>query len=112
MLSWTAKAGGTSRSVRYYDQAEATIKIADSGTRRSLPDDARLVLAEIGNRRSALGGIREALTCDQRDLIDMIGNPLALDRLLPGQRLAAGDSWQHGPDVIEALIGLERTAVC
>ena len=100
------------RSLRYYDLAQATIKVDESGMERTLPEDQRLVLAEVRGSQSVLNGLQNPMTRDALDLIQIVGNTLAIDRLLPGKEQAEGDSWQHGQDTIGALLGMDHVAVC
>jgi hypothetical protein len=111
VVSWSPESDEPGRSLRYYEKAQATIKVAEGGTERSLAEDARLVVTEIRDQRPALAGLYVPLTREEHDLINIAGNPIALDRLLPGKLLAEGDQWKHDASVIGALLGLEHTAV-
>ncbi len=110
LLSWSES--GVARSLRYYDQARAKIQIEDGGLQRTLPATARTVIAEIRDRHSALNGLEHLLTREQMDLLQVVGNTLALQRLIPGRSFATGDSWSHPPEAIGPLLGLDYVAVC
>ncbi len=112
LTQWSKNGVRSNRAIRYYDQADATIKVADGRVQRTLTNDSRLVLAEIRDNRQRLDGLQARLTREEFDLINLAGNPLVLDRLLPGKRLAEGEQWRHDQDVIGALLGLDHTAIC
>ena len=52
------------------------------------------------------------LTREQLDLIDVVGNSLLIDRLLPGDLVANGESWAHDASVIGPLLTLDTVAAC
>ncbi len=112
LLTWSADSKEVARSLRYYDLATATIKVDEGGMERILPEDQRLVLAEVRNSRSTLNGLSAPMTRDGLDLIQIVGNTLAIDRLLPGNEQAEGDSWQHDQETLGALLGMDHVAVC
>jgi hypothetical protein len=49
---------------------------------------------------------------EQLDLIDVVGNSLFADQLLPGEPVANGDSWDNDASVIGPFLGLDSVAVC
>jgi len=112
LLAWSADPAHVARSLREYQTATAKIQVDDGGILRSLPDSQRLVVAEIRDGRAALGGNGSSLTRDQFDLINVIGNSLALNRLLPERELADGESWEHESASIGALLGMDHVAAC
>jgi hypothetical protein len=102
-------------AIRYYDEAKAVIKVEDSGKAPQLDDDRRLIVVA---RRSRDDENRPALYCpdgiltrEQLDLIDVVGNSLFIDRLLPTDRVATGQSWRHEAAVIGPLLTLDTVAV-
>lgn len=112
ILAWSADSAAASRSIRRYSDAGATIKTDNSGIERSLPADRRVIVAEVSGQGAALGGLDGPLKREEFDLIDIEGNTLALDRLLPGKSLREGEGWDHDAAVMGALLGMDHVAVC
>jgi len=112
LLSWPTDSAQPLRSLREYETAVAKIQIEKGGLERKLPEEKRAVVAEVREGHALLVGAEAPLTRDQFDLINVVGNSLALNRLLPGRELAEGESWDHEADAIGALLGMDHVAVC
>jgi hypothetical protein len=112
LLAWSTAPAEAARSLRRYSAAQATIKTDKTGVERSLPAERGTVVAELADVGCAIGGIDGPLTRGEFDLLDVVGNTLALDRLLPGTTLHEGDGWDHDPATIGALLGMDHVAVC
>jgi hypothetical protein len=112
VLAWSADPSAPARSIRRYSEAGATIKTESSGIERTLPADRRLVVAEVSAAGSAISGLTAPLKREEYDLIDVEGNSLALDRLLPAKSLREGDGWDHDAETMGALLGMDHVAVC
>jgi hypothetical protein len=112
ILSWSADAAEGARSLRRYSDASATIKTDKSGVERSLPENRRLLVAELADDGAALHALASPLTREEFDLIDVEGNSLGIDRLLPGKSLRQGDGWDHDAAVIGRLLGMDHVAIC
>jgi hypothetical protein len=100
------------RSVRYYEKAESSVKFRDGRHAPSLADARRLVGVAIDPLGTTLFGLREPLTRDELEVIDVLGNSLLLDRLLPERPVAVGASWKPGDKVVAALLGLDGVTRC
>jgi hypothetical protein len=112
LVEWNAEATATARSVRNYEEAQATIKVKDEGIQNSLPANRRTQAVEIRDGYVAIDSLSEPLTREQFDLINVDGNSLALDRLLPGREVAEGENWQHDKAAIGPLLDMDHVAVC
>jgi hypothetical protein len=95
------------RSYRYYDVAEATIKLEKGQEKPALRDARRLIAAQIGDSTTTLFSPVGPLTREELDLIDVPANSLVLDDLLPPNAVSLGESWKHNEETIAALLGLE-----
>ena len=95
------------RSVRSYDRAAAVVKVGDDGTKPELREDRRLIAVEINGPKATLFCPRGILTREELDLVDVVGNSLLLDQLLPEKPVALGDAWKHPDAVVAALCGIE-----
>lgn len=98
------------RSVRYYDQAAAVIKIDDGGAEPTLDKTRRLIVADSSGGRATLFSPSGPLTRQELDLIDVPANSLLLDSLLPDRPVGIGDRWQLADDLVAALLGLDAVS--
>ncbi len=103
---------GTRLAIRYYDQAEAVIKVSETGRSPHLADDNRLIVLEQGPQRPIAYCPNGPLSREQFDLIDAVGDSYCIDRLLPKQPVADGESWANDASVIGPLLTLDTVAVC
>jgi hypothetical protein len=99
-------------AIRYYDTAEAVIKVDQSGVEPRLTDDSRLIVVENGGARPRMYCPHGPLTREQLDLVDTVGNTCVIDELLPTEPVADGESWPASAAVIAALLTLDSVAVC
>ena len=102
--------GGVWRSVRYYDDVSAVIKVEETGLKPELRPRRRLIGVEVGTPKVTLFSPHGDLSRDELDLIDILGNSLLLDRLLPDKPAAVGDSWKLPEKLLVALLGLDAIA--
>lgn len=98
------------RSVRYYDQASAVIKIDDGGAEPKLAKTRRLVVADSSGGRATLFSPSGPLTRQELDLIDVPANSLLLDALLPDRPVGIGDRWRLADELVAALLGLDAVS--
>ena len=81
----TSATTGTPLAIRYYDTAEAVIKVDNTGRTPKLADDRRLIVLAQADQRPALYCPDAPLDRKQLDLIDVVGDSYAVDRLLPSK---------------------------
>lgn len=103
---------GTKLAVRYYDQAEAVLKVDESGRAPKLADDRRLIITETNAGRPLLYCPEGPLSREQLDLIDVVGDSISLDRLLPTNAVSIDESWSNDAAVMGPLLTLDSVAVC
>lgn len=106
-------AGKPTRSVRYYDDVRAVIKIHEGGEKPVLDPNRRLIVAE----RPAKGVCQlyspaEPLKREELDLIDVPGSSLVLEDLLPEEPVASGESWKITDATLAALLCLDAVSWC
>jgi hypothetical protein len=97
-----------SRAVRYYNQAEAAIKIGPAEFKPVLTPEHTLIAAEITPQAVLLFSPRAGMTREELDLIDVPGDSLLLDRFLPDETLAVGDAWKHSEKLMAQFLGLDE----
>jgi hypothetical protein len=101
------------RSVRYYEKAQSNVKFRERAHAPSLAEQRRLVGVSIDPPDVNLFALRAPLTRDELDLvIDVLGNSLLLDRLLPEGAVAVGQSWKPAEKTAAALLRLDGTTRC
>jgi hypothetical protein len=104
-------AGLPSRSVRYYDEARASIKVDKGGEQPKLNENRRLIAVEKPEGQPAvLYCPGEPLRREEVDLIDVPGNSLLVDRLLPTEPVAPGQKWKLSDETLTNLLGLDAVS--
>ncbi|MCA9230012.1 MAG: hypothetical protein KDA57_05145 [Planctomycetales bacterium] len=112
LIAWSDSSDEASRSIRNYQTAKATIQVDKKSLDRSLPVKKRVVVAELREGRGAMASSDSNLTREEFDLLNVLGNSLVIDRLLPGREIAEGENWDHDKATIGALLGMDHVAVC
>jgi hypothetical protein len=101
-------AGLVGRStLRYYDKAEATIRIDKGEHRPALSPARRLIASSVTAERARLFCPTGPLTRDELDLIDIPGNSALLPLLLPGKEVKVGEKWPVPGDLLAMLLGID-----
>ncbi len=99
------------RSVRYYDDARAVIKVDKGGEKPALDAAHCLIVVEKALKRAAvLYCPASPLNRDELDLIDVPGNSLLIDQLLPAEAVALGQTWKLSDQALCELLGLEAVS--
>ena len=94
-------------SIRYYSSAQATLKINKDVLKPELRDERRLIAASVLAGQPTLFSPKGPLTGDELDLVELPGNSLFLDLLLPDKEVKIGESWKHPDNLIAALLGVD-----
>jgi hypothetical protein len=95
-------------SLRYYQKAAALVQVGQSTAKPVLRDARRLVGVHIDGSRATLFSPQGPLSRDELDLIELVGDSLLLEQLLPASRVRIGDRWKHSPEIMAALLQLEK----
>lgn len=103
------------RSIRFYNEAAAVIKVENGGTTPKLAVDRRLIVAEAVNPQTGGGRLSFAspnglLEREELDLIDVTGDSLAVDGLLPNRPVAADATWPADPNTMAAILSMDSVA--
>jgi hypothetical protein len=101
---------GHLRSVRYYKLADAAIKIDKGGLKPHLRDERRLIAVATGEGVPTLFSPQGPLNREELELIDVPGNSLLVDELLPAHAVAVHDQWQHSDQLLAGLLGLDAVS--
>jgi hypothetical protein len=100
--------GRPARSVRYYDDTRAVIKI-DKGAEKPTVDPARrlMIAQREGQSPCVLYSAAGPLAREELDLVDLPGGTLVLDDLLPAGAVGLGESWKVADATLAALLCLD-----
>lgn len=100
-------------AVRHYYAAEAEIRIDQHTHSRTLtPQNRNVLLRQPATARATFVGVDCLLERQQLDLIDVIGNSLTIDRLLPSKLVSETDSWDQDAGIMATLLGLDTVTFC
>ncbi len=92
------------RSVRYYHEAAASIQIDKHKDSPTLRDDVLLITAEQDKKGVSLSSPHGSLTREELDLIDIPGNTLLVDELLPAREQKVGSKWKIDDAALARLV--------
>jgi hypothetical protein len=98
------------RSVRDYQNISVDVKVGGGQYKPALAPEHRRIAAEAAEPALTLFSPDGNLTRDELDAIDVQGDSLLLDRLLPEKAVAIGDRWAHSGDLMAALLRLDQVA--
>lgn len=103
---------GRAGSVRYYENADSDMTIKDQSRQQSLAEACRLVGVRVDLPVVTIFSARQSLTRDELEVVDILGNTLLLDRLLPEGPVAVAARWKPADEVMAALLGLDGATRC
>ncbi len=112
-LEVPAEGKGVLRSIRYYDKAEAVIKVGADQSKPQLRDQRRLIGAVVDvakTPRPILFSPRGTLTSDELELVDLTANSLVADWLLPSKPVSVGETWKNSDQAVAAFWNLDRVS--
>lgn len=98
------------RAVRYYDQADAMIKVADAKRRSRLSPKRRLIAIEKRGKKPIFFAPGANLTREELDLLDVPANSALLVDMLPQGKVDVGDVWEHSTDDMTAFFALDAVS--
>ncbi len=94
------------RSIRHYDQADADIRVGRDALKTALRSGL-FIAAATDAKTSILFSPQEPLSADELDVIDILGNSLLLDQLLPAGPVAVGHTWKPESALLAMLLALD-----
>ncbi len=108
LLDPTAAATSCTASARYYKSAQATVTFREAVMRPALREERRLIAAAATDvTKPTVFSPLGPLTRDELDLVDVPGNSLLLDHLLPNKRVTVGQRWQLETKALAPLFALD-----
>ncbi len=105
------RAGGATRVARWVDQAASAINGEVRPMAAALRSEVSLLVAERRDGKVVVVSPGGPLTRAELELVQDVGDPLALPDLLPEKPVAVGDHWRAGADAARALSGYDVLAV-
>ncbi len=100
------------RSARYYDNANVAITTGAQRTRPELTDEHRLIVCDHNDDGVRMWSPRGSLLTSEANLIDIAGNTLFCEQLLPVDGVEIGGTWKHSAGDIMTLVGLDNVTSC
>ncbi|MCO6458409.1 MAG: hypothetical protein J5I93_24155 [Pirellulaceae bacterium] len=98
-------------AVRHYELAAADIQIGKTNLRAELrPVRSTLAAHWDGVARPRLYSPLGPLSQEEVDLVDVQGNSLCLDELVPTTPVKLSDAWDHAPSAMVALLNLDAVS--
>lgn len=98
------------RDVRYYQTAEAHIRVGEGSLNSGLSDTRRLVLAHATGSRHTIFSPQGAFTRDEFDLINIQGSTALTHLLPPAEPVAIDSEWRHDDKFVAAFLSLDAIA--
>lgn len=96
------------RTLRHYAEAKATIRVQNESTMNRLREKHGIVRGKLSQNKLQLIAAQEPLTRDERDLLDLSGDPLSLAGLLPASEVEVGNNWTVPSEKLAAIYGLDE----
>jgi len=105
--------GEITRAARYYNTIDAQLTLGGVSTSPSLRQSRKLIVARATEQGSLqLAAANGPLLRSELDIIEVAGDSLVLNRLLPGEEKQIGDSWQHNNQAMQLLLGMQDVSLC
>ncbi|MBX3411766.1 MAG: hypothetical protein KF708_03520 [Pirellulales bacterium] len=98
------------RALRHYTQANADIKIEKGSVHPELRGERRLIGVAMGKSGATVFSPDGPLLREELDLIDVQGNSLAIEAILPTAPVSQGQRWPQSAESLALLLGLEATS--
>ena len=106
----TGTDGTKRRSIRQYDEAQASIVVGKSNIASRLAPDRRLIVAQTGSDGQILFSPIEPLTREELELLDVPASSLLLTALLPESAVKPGDTWKPDSRWLAPILGWDSVS--
>lgn len=97
------------RGWRHYDVAKATITIQGRANHPTLGEDHRLLAVELGEQTAVTCPLGP-LSGEELDLVNLPGNTLVIDQLLPDAPVSPDSTWQEADALWAQVLGLDAVS--
>ncbi|MDX1964341.1 MAG: hypothetical protein SFX18_14405 [Pirellulales bacterium] len=99
---------GEARSLRFYESAKAVLRINKESIIQRLTPEHQLVRGRQSNDKIMLQAARGPMTRDERDLLEIPGDSLALARLLPDHAVNLREKWSPDAQLLGMIFCMEE----
>jgi len=106
-LSLPGGASDAWRSARRYEKAGAVIKSESDPLKPALNPERSLLVVEAAPPTTTIYCPDSPLEREELDLVDILGNTLLYDTLLPIESVSPGASWKLPEPLVVALLGMD-----
>jgi len=96
------------RSLRFYEQARAVIRMGKQIAITRLSPAHQLVRGRVSGQKLSLLSPHGPFTREERDLLDVPSDSLAMTGLLPTEAVELKQSWSPRPETLCLLLGLDE----
>lgn len=91
----------------YFLENETEIKIENSAVKPALDLNQPLIGVDVSNTQIHFFRPEGFLTRDELDVVNVQGNTLLVDAILPNRSVRVGESWKQSPDVMGMLLQMD-----
>ena len=102
------RAGTELAAIRYYDKSQVKMNVDGTVVEPTLRDARRLIVVRPDETGMSLFSPTGTLRREELDMINVQGNTLILDRLLPGRTIETGQKWKVKNATLAALLTLDK----
>ncbi len=99
--------GMPTKVARYYDSAQAEVRVDGQPVTRQIRDDRRLIVAQRVKDQFLTYSPAGPMTRDELEVVSQHFETLSITGLLPQRSCVVGESWKIGNDIIQALAQFE-----
>lgn len=104
---------GSRQAVRYYNTIDAQLTLGGEISNPTLRPSRKLIVAQTTEQGTVqLAAVDGPLRRNELDVIEIAGDSLALQRLLPGEEKQIGDSWKHDDSAMQLVLGMQQVSLC
>lgn len=110
-LAYFQRTTNAQQAIRYYEVAQAKIKLEHGSTNPNLSDDNRLIIARLksgAGEQIEMASISDTLMQSELELIQNPADPLTLAGLLSQDGVKAGSKWKPSDSDLAKFLGVLR----
>jgi len=110
-ISFYQRINGTDQAIRFYDKAQADIKLEKGTTRPAIEESNRLIVARLKQRageRVEFASITDVLQQSELELIQNAADPLTLASIFTKEEVKVGAKWQPSNAALAKLLMVQH----
>lgn len=109
-LKYFQRLTNPTQAIRYFDQAEAKIKLEKGKVAPVLDDSNRLIIARLKTKTSGrveMASVRDTLQQEELELLQAPADPLSLSELFTKSDVKVGQKWEPSDRVLAKFLNVE-----